>query len=244
MKARLHPNMVEAQRFLMSFWHSQDADAKISPTHPLTYADRLRIRQPGDAGFALGAHVDGGSVERWEDNGYGLGNVYQRIWEGRWEDYDPWEASCRVPAVADLYNGAGACSMFRMFQGWLSMSHTGPREGTLLVNPILSMATAYYLLRPFFEPVSLPPAGSSRLAMDTYLDPTNWRLEGSPSSSKLEGATPSYTQELNSVLHPHLQLDKTMVHVPKIAPGDYVAWHCDGKLPQSPPILKYRSDKY
>ncbi|PYI00075.1 DUF1479-domain-containing protein [Aspergillus ellipticus CBS 707.79] len=226
MRARLHPNMIEAQRYLMSFWQSHAADAKVSPIHPLTYADRLRIRQPGDAGFALGAHVDGGSVERWEDNGYGLGNIYQRIWEGRWEEYDPWEASCRVPAVADLYNGAGACSMFRMFQGWLSMSHTGPKEGTLLINPILSMATAYYLLRPLFEPVSTPPSGGSRLTLDTYLDPTNWRLEENP-SSKLEGATPGYSQELNAVLHPHLQLDKTMVHVPRIAPGDYVAWHCD-----------------
>jgi hypothetical protein len=230
MRARLQPNMIATQRFLMSFWHSRAADAPISPVHPLTYADRLRIRQPGDAGFALGPHVDGGGVERWEDNGYGLGNVYQYIWEGRWEEHDPWEASCRVPAVADLYNGAGACSMFRMFQGWLSMSHTGPREGTLLVHPILSMATAYFLLRPFFEPVSLPPVGGSRLAMDTYLDPTNWRLEESI-SSKLEGASPGFAQELSSVLHPHLQLDKTMVHIPQIAPGDYVAWHCDSEFP-------------
>ncbi|GLA53892.1 hypothetical protein AnigIFM63604_011196 [Aspergillus niger] len=227
MKARMHPNMLETQRFLMSFWHSKNSDALVSPSHPLTYADRLRIRQPGDAGFALGPHVDGGSVERWEDNGYGLGNVYKAIWEGRWEDYDPWEASCRIPAVSDLYNGAGACSMFRMFQGWLSMSHTGPKEGTLLVNPLLSMATSYFLLRPFFEPIYSPPAGTSRLALDTYLDPTNWRLE-TETSSKLEGATPGYSQELTDVLHPHLRLDQTMVHIPQIAPGDYVAWHSDG----------------
>lgn len=227
MKARTHPNMLETQRFLMSFWHSNDADAMVAPTHPLTYADRLRIRQPGDAGFALGPHIDGGSVERWEDNGYGRGKVYQSIWEGRWEEYDPWEASCRIPAVSDLYNGAGACSMFRMFQGWLSMSHTGPKEGTLLVNPLLSMATAYFLLRPFFEPISQPPTGGSRLALDTYLDPSNWRLETN-TTSKLEGATPGFSQELSDVLHPHLRLDETMVHVPRIAPGDYVAWHSDG----------------
>lgn len=28
-------------------------------------------------------------------------------------------------------------------------------------------------------------------------------------------------------MHPHLELDKTMVHVPDIKPGDFVAWHCD-----------------
>lgn len=44
--------------------------------------------------------------------------------------------------------------MFRMFQGWLSLSHTGPREGTLMVNPLNKLATAYFLLRPFFDPVA------------------------------------------------------------------------------------------
>lgn len=227
MRARSHANMLETQRFLMGFWHSSEPDALISPFHPLAYADRLRIRQPGYSGFALGPHIDGGSCERWEDDGYGLGQVYKRIFDGRWEEYDPWEASTRVPAVSDLYDGAGACSMFRMFQGWLSMSHTGPNEGTLLVNPLLSMATAYTLLRPFFRPITTHPGHKfSRIAMDTYLEPGNWQLEDSP-TSKLEGATPGYAQELNSVLHPHLKLQKTMVHVPKVAPGDYVAWHSD-----------------
>lgn len=222
--------MLETQRFLMSFWQSSDPNALISPQHPLSYADRLRIRQPGDSGFALGPHVDGGSVERWEEKGYGLGEVYKPIFEGRWEEYNPWEASTRVPAVADLYNGAGACSMFRMFQGWLGLSHTGPNEGTLLVNPLLSMATAYTLLRPFFCPITAHPGdNSSRIAAETFLEPSNWQLEDQP-TSKLEGATPGYSQELNSVLHPHLQLERSMVHVPKIAPGDYVAWHCDSEF--------------
>ncbi|KAE8142442.1 hypothetical protein BDV38DRAFT_294331 [Aspergillus pseudotamarii] len=218
MRARTHPNMLETQRFLMSFWHSNSPDAMISPTHPLSYADRLRIRQPGDAGFALGPHVDGGGPERWEDNGYGCGNVYQRIWQGEWKKYDPWEASCRVLAEADLYNGAGACSMFRMFQAWLGMSHTGPNEGTLLVNPLLSLATAYLLLRPFFEPIYTPPTDCSRMATETFLHPSNWRLERE-TSSNLQGTTPRFSQELSTTLHPHLELDKTMVHVPRIAPA-------------------------
>lgn len=96
----------------MNFWHSKDPSAMISTRQPLVYADRLRIRQPGDAGFALGPHVDGGSVERWEPEGYGLGNVYDKIWQGRWEEYDPWEASCRLPVEADLYEGAGACCKY------------------------------------------------------------------------------------------------------------------------------------
>lgn len=140
--------------------------------------------------------------------------------------------------------------MFRMFQGWLSMSHTGPREGTLLVNPILALSTAYYLLRPFFEPVSpLSKMGNntSRISFDTFLEPTNWRLETKPTSI-IQGATPGYSQELNAALHPHLELDKTMVHVPKIGPGDYVAWHCDCEFTSLPtsilPAGKSISNKY
>jgi len=205
---------------LMGFWGKKDRDTLISTEIPVSYADRLRIRQPGDSAFALGPHVDGGSVERWEREGYGKGGVYDAVFKGRWEDFDPWEASCRLKVESDLYNGAGACSMFRMFQGWLSMSATGPGEGTLLVNPLFKLATVYYLLRPFFEPKNADREKNG------YLDEGNWEL-AEEQSSVLQGATMGCTQELSDVLHPHLQLFKTMIHVPDVRPGDYVAWHCE-----------------
>lgn len=219
-KARAHPNMIDTQRFLMSFWHSEDPDALISTQHPISYADRVRIRQPGDAGFALGPHIDAGSVERWEPKGYGLGGVYDKIFAGKWEEFDTWESSCRFPVDSDLYNGAGACGVFRMFQGWLSMSNTGPSEGTLLVNPLFKLATSYVLLRPFFT------AKNTNAESSGYLDVENWELEA-PQTSALQGGTLGMAQELTTTLHPHLDLTRTMVHVPKVAPGDYVAWHCD-----------------
>lgn len=223
--ARGHPNVLKAQAFLMSHWHSTKESALISTANPTTYADRLRIRQPGDVGFALGPHIDAGSCERWEENGYGRGHVYKDIFNGAWEKYDPWESSCRLPVVSDLYNGAGACSMFRMFQGWLSMSETGPGEGTLMVNPLLGKATAYVLLRPFFTPKrSLAESSGS-----AFLDSDNWTMEDEP-TPVLQGAVPSNCQELNDILHPHLRLDNTMVHIPLVRPGDYVAWHCDSEL--------------
>lgn len=212
----------------MNLWQSDDKESLISTVQPMSYADRVRIRQPGDAGFALGPHVDGGSVERWEPNGYGLGKVYDRIWQGKWEEYNPWEASCRVPAMSDLYNGGGACSMFRMFQGWLSMSHTSPGEGTLKVNPLLKLSTAYFLLRPFFAPLKKPDALVSGQHDVDFLSADNWALvPADNTTSDIQGASPGHAQELNQVLHPHLDLQRTMVHVPKIKPGDYVVWHCD-----------------
>ncbi|KIW10317.1 hypothetical protein PV08_11279 [Exophiala spinifera] len=202
-QARAHPNMLKVQSFLASFWHSSDPKSEISTTYPLTYADRFRIRQPGDAKFALGPHTDGGSLERWEDPEYS--RVYQAILNGSWEAYDPYDARYRINARMDLYNGAGACSMFRLFQGWLSMSSTGPGEGTLTLCPLVRHATSYLIMRPFFDPAS------GKLNLD----------------ATFPNSVPGACQEYNTQTHPDLDLESTMVSIPQVEPGDYVAWHCD-----------------
>lgn len=225
-------------------WHTSNPNSLVSLTHPLAYADRLRMRQPGDAAFALGPHQDGGSVERWMREGYGRGGTYDAVFAGLWDTaYDPWDASTRVDAVNDLYDGLGACSAFRMFQGWLSMSAVGPREGTLLVNPLLKLATAYALLRPFFRPRtavvdSKGPAQAAHGVVAVgeeerarFLDARNWEFTGGEQmTSEIPGAMPGYGMEFPKwVMHPHLELDRTMVHIPPVRPGDFVAWHCDSK---------------
>ena len=43
----------------------------------------------------------------------------------------------------------------------------------------------------------------------------------------MHGATPGRGQELSHLLHPHLDLQRSMIHMPTVKPGDYVAWHCD-----------------
>ncbi|RMZ78455.1 hypothetical protein DV737_g3906, partial [Chaetothyriales sp. CBS 132003] len=202
-RARAHPHMLKTQSFLSGLWHSSDPASEFSTTYPLTYADRFRIRRPGDAKFALGPHTDGGSVERWEDPEYS--RVYSKILQGNWEEYDPFDARHRIAATMDMYNGGGACSMFRLFQGWLAMSSTAPGEGTLKVCPLLKHATAYLILRPFFD-----------------VNTGAFNLDSSFPNSALGAA-----QEYNADTHPHLELDKTMINVPKVEPGDYVAWHCD-----------------
>ncbi|XPT02989.1 hypothetical protein M3J09_012092 [Ascochyta lentis] len=229
--ARGHPNMLKAQRFLMSYWHSTNPHIPLSTQHPISYADRLRMRLPGDAKFALGPHVDGGSVERWDEKGYGLGKVYDSVWKGQWEDFDPWEASCRLPVKSDLHQGVGACTAFRMFQGWLSLSTTSAFEGTLLVNPLLAKATAYYLLRPFFSPKRGVDQGAQTASeavtkSSDFLASDNWEMDINP-TPWVHGATPGHGQELSHLLHPHLELQKSMIHMPTVKPGDYVAWHCD-----------------
>lgn len=51
-----------------------------------------------------------------------------------WEKFNPFNSNGRNDAVMDMYNAANACSFFRTFQGWLSMTDTGPGEGSLQVN--------------------------------------------------------------------------------------------------------------
>ncbi|KAK9233909.1 hypothetical protein V1525DRAFT_452986 [Lipomyces kononenkoae] len=204
--ARSHPNLLLAQKALMSLWHTSNRHAELSTRHPLIYADRLRIRLPGDVQFTLGPHIDGGSIERWEDPEYA--KVYNEILRGNgWEYYDAYDYAHRVAAVTDMYNGAGSCSIFRMFQGWLSMSNTGPGEGTLQVYPLLKEATAYTMLRPFFDSHT-----ATKFTAPTSLFP-NTSLGAS--------------QRLSSTTHPHLQLGRALVPIPPVRPGDYVAWHCD-----------------
>jgi hypothetical protein len=201
-EARAHPNMLSTQTFLQGLWHSSDASTEICTKYPLTYADRFRIRKPGDAKFALGPHVDGGSLERWEDPEYS--KVYSKILDGRWEEHDAFDVKHRINAKMDLYNGAGACAMFRMFQGWTALSSTGPGEGSLRLFPLLKHSTAYTILRPFFD------------------DSLNVKRDAS-----FPNSVPGAAQEYSDASHPHLQLSRTMVSVPRVEPGDYVAWHCD-----------------
>lgn len=54
-----------------------------------------------DEEYSLNAHQDSGAIERWEDPAYRA--CYQEVFEGRWEDHDPWNADHRSDAKTDLY---------------------------------------------------------------------------------------------------------------------------------------------
>ncbi|KAI1082023.1 DUF1479-domain-containing protein [Whalleya microplaca] len=262
-RARADSRVLEAQRFAMAeTWHvrpssnskgSEGGGALVSPERPVAYADRfqMRTRGPGtrvgegkgDRGAEVGAHVDGGSVERWEPDGYGRAGTYAEVFAGRWEAYDPWDSRARLGVTSDLYNGVGACSMFRMFQGWLALSPVtaattttttndnnnsgggggGGGGGGLLACPMLQLTTAYILLRPFFRPLRGEKACASTAE---FLGPANWVL-ASPQDTVLHGAVPGSVQELSDTMHPHLRLGTSMVPVPALQAGDYVLWHPD-----------------
>lgn len=107
-KARAHPEVLAAQRFVMSIWKSTNPTARVATDFPISYADRMML--PSGAGLRGSpcAYVNGGSVERWEPDGYGRAGTYKDIFQGRWEDYDPWEvriplADPSLPHVTDTF---------------------------------------------------------------------------------------------------------------------------------------------
>lgn len=216
LEARSHPRAMAVQRALLNLFSGSDGPAA---KQPLAYADRLRVRHPGDSRFALGPHMDGGSVERWEDPAYR--SVYRDILTGNWEQFNPFELGARARANQNLYDGPGACGVFRAFQGWTSLSHTGPGEGTLRVYPRLRELSAYTLLRPLFRALR----SEAEVGREAYLASNNWVLD--TLTSDFPNAPPARSQEFNDETHPHLQLSRSMVSIPHVRPGDQAWWHAD-----------------
>ncbi|KAM7189085.1 Protein of unknown function (DUF1479) domain containing protein [Naviculisporaceae sp. PSN 640] len=188
-------------------------------------AQKAALELLGDfASSTVIAQVDNGSLERWEPDGYGRGGTYQSIFKGEWEKYNPWDPTHRVSATSDLYNGYGACSIFRMYQGVVALSTIEPGLIRLLPSP--KLATAYFLLRPFFSPKTKQPERRFGPEWDAYLDASNWTLDREHSTI-IHGAVPGHAQRLTERWHPHLHLRKTLVTIPTLQTGDYIVWHPD-----------------
>lgn len=264
-RTRAHPNVLRAQKFVMSLWDNQ-ADDRMATKFPIVYADRIRIHGAPSSSVANGAdsvpaangngsagtsstsaasaaaaasaaellgdftsstviaQVDNGSLERWEPDGYGRGGTYNAVFKGKWEEYDPWDPTGRIGTTPDAYNGHGACSIFRMYQGVLSLNHIEPGLIRLLPSP--KLATAYFLLRPFFSPKVKAPEQRDTEAWEAYLDADNWALDREQSTI-IHGAVPGHAQRLTELWHPHLHLRRTLVTIPTLQPGDYILWHPD-----------------
>ncbi|KAI9375891.1 hypothetical protein BJX61DRAFT_492494 [Aspergillus egyptiacus] len=202
---RSHPRVVQVMNAVNKLWHVADSTLPIDLDTQVVYPDRFRIRYPSkDQEYTLDAHLDSGSIERWEDTNYRQN--YQKISDGEWEKYDAWCADHRLDADMNISGAEVNCSCWRSMQGWLSLSHCNTGDGTLRLLLSLKLSTAYYMLRPFFV--------DTEDFNDT--DPT------------FPGAFPSNTQFFPTRdFHPHLDMDRSMIGIPPFRPGDYVFWHCD-----------------
>ncbi|KAH9915817.1 uncharacterized protein B0H18DRAFT_1215311 [Fomitopsis serialis] len=230
LRARTHPALLATQSALLSLWHNSARSSSASgrPRQP-THAPRLLRSPPHPPARTQRLHPRPArrqrGVERWEDPGFRA--CFSKILEHEdengvvdveaWRKHDAFDVAPRLDAKQDLYDAPNQCSVFRPWQGWTALSSTGPREGTLQVFPMITLAAAYIMLRPFFALRAGAPAHS--LAAD------DWVLD--LESTEFPGSVPRKAQELNSQSHPHLCFDKTLVSIPRVEPGDQVYWHCD-----------------
>ncbi|KAJ7018529.1 hypothetical protein C8F04DRAFT_1207065 [Mycena alexandri] len=213
-QARAHPNMLAASIWLKNLYHIT-VEQKVQG-----YADRFRIRHPGIMWGRHPPHIDGGAIERWEDENFPA--CFADILSGEWSKHDPYALEPRLDAQTSLYGRPGQSTVVRAFQGWLAISKTGPGQGTLKVFPDILLSNAYIIMRPFFRPL---------VSLDSkdILDAKNWAFDMSTPDfpgifirdNGFWGLRPT------TELHPHLLLDATMTSVPAVNPGDTIFWHCD-----------------
>ncbi|WP_281543764.1 YbiU family protein [Grimontia sp. SpTr1] len=147
--ARQHPNMAAVRQYLNALWVWQEnGETYFDPTKDVTYADRVRRREPGDTTLGLSPHVDAGSVERWLDPSYR--KVFEKIFGGDWRSHNAFHGAHRINV--EEFPSPAVCSVFRSFQGWLALTSQGQGDGTLKVVPsILTMP--YILLRALQDDV-------------------------------------------------------------------------------------------
>jgi len=204
-ESRSHPSVLLAMEAVNSLWHPSNDKILYDGSAQTVYCDRFRMRTPEMGEATLPPHLDSSSTERWEDPTYRA--CYAPLFEGDYENYDPWCVDHRLNATMNLYDGLRSQSVFRSLQGWLAVSQTNVGEGTLTLLPNIKLASAYIMLRPFFM---------------------NGVDEFDNNSSYFPGAVAGYGQVFPTPQnHPHLQIAETVVSIPSIAPGDFVAWHCD-----------------
>ncbi|CAK7905779.1 hypothetical protein CAAN3_08S02520 [[Candida] anglica] len=216
-EARFHENTKKLFQVLSNEFYVEDIEnSLIDLDTQVVYGDRIRIRQPGTKA-SLNLHLDSSSIERWEDATYR--DTYKQIFEGHWEDWDPYKLDKRQFAREDLYHHLDTkrptiCSSFRTLQGWLALSDNKTGEGTLRVFPNVKLGIAYILLRPLFW--KDPESGN----IDDY--------EIDLETPKFPGAVPSTGQLfIDDEFYPHLRQCEAVVGIPDVQKGDFMFWHAD-----------------
>lgn len=212
-QARMHPNIKKLFSIMSNEFYVDDKEILIDLDSQIVYGDRIRIREPGKSA-TLPLHLDSSSIERWEDVQYS--KVYEEIFNGYWENFDPFKLDARVYSSENLYPDleearSTICSSFRTLQGWLALSDNRSGEGTLRILPSLKLAISYIMLRPFFW--KDPESGD----LDDY--------EIDLTTPKFPGTTPGTGQLYMLEFYHHLA--QGVISIPDVKKGSFVFWHAD-----------------
>ena len=141
--------MAYVKKWLNNLWNFKNSEYEVfDPNKDLSYADRVRRREPGDNTLGLSPHCDAGSVERWTDTSYQ--KIYKDIFSDNFENYNPFEAKYRDKTIE--FESPAVAHVFRTFQGWTALTEQGPNDGTLQLIPI-AKAMAYVLTRALLDDI-------------------------------------------------------------------------------------------
>ena len=141
--------MSKVKKWLNNLWIYENDEYKVfDPNRELSYADRVRRREPGDDTLGLSPHCDAGSIERWTDNSYK--KIYKDIFSDIFENFDPFNAKYRDKTIE--FESPAVAHVFRTFQGWTALTEQGPNDGTLQLIPI-AKGMAYILTRALLDDV-------------------------------------------------------------------------------------------
>ena len=149
MEIRHSENMLKVKKWLNNLWiYKNDEYEVFDPSKELSYADRVRRREPGDNTLGLSPHCDAGSVERWSDDYYQ--KIYKDIFSDNFLKFNPFDAKYRDKTTE--FESPAVAHVFRTFQGWTALTEQGPNDGTLQLIPI-AKAMAYILTRALLDDV-------------------------------------------------------------------------------------------
>ncbi len=159
MEIRHSENMLKVKNWLNNLWiYKNDEYEVFDPSKALSYADRVRRREPGDNTLGLSPHCDAGSVERWSDDYYQ--KIYKDIFSDNFIKFNPFDAKYRDKTTE--FESPAVAHVFRTFQGWTALTEQGPNDGTLQLIPI-AKAMAYILTRALLDDVPKDELCGSKL---------------------------------------------------------------------------------
>ena len=176
--------MAKVKKWLNNLWVYENEEYKVfDPNRELSYADRIRRREPGDDTLGLSPHCDAGSVERWTDSSYQ--KIYNSIFSDNFENYDPFDAKYRDRVIE--FESPAVAHVFRTFQGWTALTEQGPNDGTLQLIPI-AKGMAYILTRALLDDVPKNELCGSKLgkALSVNKDYHELLLKGLVSIPKMK----------------------------------------------------------
>ena len=176
--------MAKVKKWLNNLWNFRNSEYTVfDPNKELSYADRLRRREPGDDTLGLSPHCDAGSIERWTDSFYQ--KIYKNIFSDNFKKYDPFDAKYRDKTKE--FESPAVAHVFRTFQGWTALTEQGPNDGTLQLIPI-SKGIAYVLTRALLNDVQENELCGSKLgrALSVNKDYHSLLLKGLVSIPKMK----------------------------------------------------------